>query len=444
MIPLDSYPKCMQLPIENDGRIWTGHAVFTYGNEIASGTVKVYLDCKRSPSVRFELTTNVGFAWPHLLLAVGDATLSTSGPLGQLSCTLSGREYASSTDGTSICGVVVNRHPVSFSDAKFVRAEFIVVNGPHIDGQTIADESSAYCGRIEHKLAGKKFVLDRLADRSTNSESQFRFTHIARCEFDSPTDGALVEVLATDLFRVLSLVNCRWVGVVGPWLYDDQGTCVRIVPFATKTAYLARTVSWHHRTDCVGFLEVFDCMVRAFQDHDRMDGLRTAFHWLIEAEQCAGGVEGSLILQQCALECLSWLEVVRTRELESKSKFDARTAASKITLLLSLFNINDSIPSKVPLIQSYATHHGKCNMIEVLTHVRNTLVHAEPAKVEKLLTRADGNDERSDLWFQVGGLLQQAFLAAIGYGGNFVNRSVAADYAIKALQQVPWAKSSKT
>jgi len=78
----------------------------------------------------------------------------------------------------------------------------------------------------------------------------------------------------------------------------------------------------------------------------------------------------------------------------------------------------------------------------VLADVRNGLIHAAPKQAARLFARDNGEEERSDLWYQCGGLLQQAMLASLGYEGQVLRRDVDAEYASGAVSDVLWAPSS--
>ena len=235
-------------------------------------------------------------------------------------------------------------------------------------------------------------------------------------------------------------MKCRWVGLLGPWLYDASGEQIGFRLSITKTMRNGGTISWCYETmrDC--FAELFPSVCYAFANEKRAASLQTALHWLIEAEQCAGGVEGAIVLQQAALECLAWLQVVQERRLCSESGFKSLPASDKIRWLLSLYGIEAAIPKESGPIRSYAKAFNLSDLIDVLVNVRNALVHAEPKKTERLFARKTGDDERSHLWYQVGGILQQAVLASIGYNGWMLRRDVDSVFAAGAVRRVPWAK----
>lgn len=251
-----------------------------------------------------------------------------------------------------------------------------------------------------------------------------------------------IEKLGATLFRTLSLMKCRWVGLIGPWVQFTGTSEQHFSPTVTKTTRNGSSLSWCQESMKGCFGELAPALANSLSDKTRGEAIRTGLHWLVESAQCAGGLEGAIILQQAALESLAWLEVVVERQLCRESGFKPLPASDKIRWLLSLHNISTAIPEESSAIESYAKAFNHRDLIDVLVDVRNALVHAEPKKVERLFNRHQGRQERQDLWYQVGGVLQQALLASIGYNGLMLRRDVEAelDWAVNAVQTVPWAR----
>ena len=122
----------------------------------------------------------------------------------------------------------------------------------------------------------------------------------------------------------------------------------------------------------------------------------------------------------------------------SVTKFKKLSAVQKIKRLVTLYGIPVDIPSKCPEVKAYAAEHGLNNLVEVMVDVRNALIHGTPHKVEKVFNRTNGETERSDLWFQIGGILEQVVLAVAGYEGEVVCRDSDARYRSGATREVPW------
>ncbi len=423
-------PKGLDAPIEigtavEQFEVWSGKTKFRQkGNETA-GQGRVFLDILPVPEFRFEFT-------PEPPLGAG---VLECGPLiGAIDChvTQTGEVYSGHIEGQAN-----NNDALPSSVASAV---YIVINGPNVNGSPIRRANQRFCGRMTAKAEGVEVIVDRLASKKQERRCIYDSTHVVRCAFSDGATIQEVDTVSTNLFRSLSLMKCRWVGLLGPWLYDSSEKEIGFRLSMTKTMRNDGTISWCHETmgDC--FAEFFPSVFSAFTNEKRSAPLQTALHWLIEAEQCAGGVEGAIILQQAALECLAWLEVVKERRLCSESGFKSLPASDKIRWLLSLHQIEAAIPDKSDPIRSYAKAFNLTDLIDVLVDVRNALVHAEPKKADRLFGRNKGDEERSDLWHQVGGILQQAVLASIGYNGVMLRRDVDSVFAASAVRRVPWAE----
>ena len=185
--------------------------------------------------------------------------------------------------------------------------------------------------------------------------------------------------------------------------------------------------------------QLFGCLELAYQDRERGDAIQTGLFWLIESELCAGGVEGSVILQQAALESLAWFVIVHDRKLCSPAGFEKLDASDKIRWLMSLYSIPTELPAHRSELRSYANQLTPMNDLPaILAEVRNAIVHGSPKKVERLLRLKCEGDERTELWYLIGGLLEQAVLAVAGYRGQILRRDVDTEWSANAVKPVPW------
>src|SRR6266446_6313316 len=58
---------------------------------------------------------------------------------------------------------------------------------------------------------------------------------------------------------------------------------------------------------------LFPGFMRLWKDPDWNQTLRVAIHWYVESNAQAGAIEGSLVLQQLAIELLAWRVFVEDR-----------------------------------------------------------------------------------------------------------------------------------
>ncbi|QDT24596.1 hypothetical protein HG66A1_64300 [Gimesia chilikensis] len=327
------------------------------------------------------------------------------------------------------------------SDSLFDSIKYLVINGPGLHGKFIQGSNSIYKGRTETKIDGFEIVIDQLSDKKKNVRSPFVFTHVIEVKFKNIGSNPDIDLIDSILHKTLSFMCGRWVGLVGPWGYSETGNLNRVFPRVTMASMNPPGLSWYYSMVKGTFEELFRCLYHAYNDPKRYEVLTTGIGWYIEAEQSAGLIDGSIVLQQAALETLAWFEVVEQRGLCSVNGFKALPASDKIRLLLSLYSIPTSLPAKSIELNAYAKEFNLDDLICVLVDVRNALVHGMPKKVEKLLSRPTGSNERIDLWYQINGLLAQAILATAGYQGKIICRSLDVEFIQSAIKDVPWKRN---
>lgn len=435
---MSSFPNGLALPITVDAStgnsvLWEGETELEFAGKSESGAAKVTLELIPQPELRFSFVPQVEKNLYDQLLhcPLGDAVIKAGKPLGDLKVRVA--RAADSYSGRVVANVLDSIGPTRM-------ARFGIINGPILHGSPINIGTTTIAARQKLVTSELEILIDACTVDRPDRSSIFECTHVAQCSFSSPISMKEVVEVADDLFRTLSLMKLGWVGVLGPWLFDEHGESTEFRAAVTKTTKIRRPISWYHETMQDTLSQLFPLISRAFRDKDRMEAIKTAFHWLIESELCAGGVEGSLILQQAALECLAWQEIVQSRRICSESGFKSLPASDKIRWLTSLYMIDPAIPARETDIVAYAKAFNLVDLVDVLVDVRNALVHAEPKKLTKLFSRANANMERIGIWFQAGGLLQQAFLAIIGYSGYVLRRDLDADFSLNAIKLAPWAK----
>ena len=425
--------------------LWSGDAELTQKSGKQKGNASVLIDTLPRPVVRFEFQVAAqsgpasGISLFRQLLdpnRFDAADLACGSPVGKL------KVHPTNVSGETLGGVVVEltEKPTEI----FGSAKFLVINGPSHRGSAIRRGRAAFAGRLESVTAGGPTVtVDGLSGAKQSARSVFAFTHIAEIRFESPQPIDRFEDVGNHLFRALSLMRGSWVGLVGPWLYID-GTLHTFSPSVTKAERNRSCQNWFPDAVLGVFEELFACLQTGYLDKARGEALQTGLHWLIESQQCAGGIEGSLVLEQAALESLAWFEIVKERKLCSPSGFEPLPASDKIRWLTSLYSIPTAIPPHCTEVVSYAKAYPPLNDLpDVLVDVRNALVHGSPKKVKRLFERPRGDDERTELWHLITGLLEQAVLAIAGYRGKILRRDIDAVWTTSAIKQVPWATATQ-
>jgi len=444
--PLSKYPIGLEFPFrwgcDQSTEIWSGNATLRKDNLASAGAAKVSFDFLPRPTWRFHFELSQKRSQQDQMskvfsgCATGEAILETYEFLGSLPVTISSSVVDSGSSSVSDSGLVNCVDPGDIPEIR--SALFGVINGPETQGRAISRGRTAMVGRLSTSVPGLKVTLDSLSTSSPDSRTCFSPTHVARLDFDHLVSAAEIEKAKLTLFWTLSMMRQGWVGLVGPWCYADNDKLLSVQTGITKTARLPLGQTWCHHKIEDAFENLFASVSKQLADTTRSEPLVSAMHWLIESEQCAGAVEGSIILQQAAFECLAWLEIVQTRKLCSPDGFKNLPAADKIRWLLSLKNISAEIPVKSQDVMRYAREFNLRCLTDVMVEVRNALIHAEPKKTAKLFSRQSGSDERTQLWHQIGGILQQAVLASLGYDSLMMRRDVDEKYAANAVVDVPW------
>jgi hypothetical protein len=204
------------------------------------------------------------------------------------------------------------------SDAASISgATFLVINGPDVNGSPIRRDRSAGCGRMCAEVDGMNITVDRLKFETQDRRNTYATTHVARCDFAGKVSSDDIRSVAANLFRSLSLMKCRWVGVVGPWLHDTEGKSIGFRAMVTKTMRNGGAISWCHDTMHDAFSQLYPAVHGAFCDSGCSQSIQASLHWLLEAEQCSGGIEGAIILQQALLASLGYRGRMLRRDVDA-------------------------------------------------------------------------------------------------------------------------------
>jgi hypothetical protein len=171
-----------------------------------------------------------------------------------------------------------------------------------------------------------------------------------------------------------------------------------------------------------------------WKDESNKDFLITVIHWYVEANSNAAFIEGSIIIAQTALELLyNWL-IIEQKKLIIGNDAEGLSASNKIRLVISELNIDPSIPVRYSELLEFSQQSNADIMDapEVLTKVRNALIHGQEKKRKELIKmepQAKYQALQTALWY-----IELAILKIIKYDGKYWNR------AEQKNELVPWKK----
>jgi hypothetical protein len=343
-----------------------------------------------------------------------------------------GLDVASGSGGLKIEAERTTQPWLDLNAPKIDRVDFFLVNFAQTLGAMIRTSStSRYAGRQGFEFDGWRMKVDLLPDsphKVLRESGGYGFTHsVSVSRHDGkPFAASEAEQLLKRLYWGFTFINGA-----------------RTTP-ALHTGYVGARPVWRdwcffisdpwnsHRSSLPKHGEVGP-FVRALSSLLQRKGTRTieaCIHWYVEANNCGGGVEGSLVMILTALERLAWLELVQLRRCLSRDGFEKLPAHDKVAALLSILGIPLDVPPELPTLAAQAAQRKPAlNGVRQLCELRNRIVH--PPK----------QDEEEDVPFE---LLEQAWryglhflelaiLRLAGFEGKYANRVLHAECL------VPWA-----
>jgi len=182
---------------------------------------------------------------------------------------------------------------------------------------------------------------------------------------------------------------------------------------------------------------------KTLQDSIWQNPLKSIIQWYIEAVRAAGGLEGSIVLLQTALETLAWVLIVDVQKtpveiFDGEKKKLKTSAAEKINRLLKAINVSNKIPNSLAQLKSYSNGFEKERDRDdgpvALCRVRNSIAHASPDNRRKLYALDDSviiETRRLALWY-----VELSILWILQYQGNYFNR--VSDSNKLKVELVPW------
>jgi hypothetical protein len=229
-----------------------------------------------------------------------------------------------------------------------------------IMGETVRNHDRAWRGRLILKSDIMHLVLDETKAatdliKGLKDQSGFALTHVGTLE---RTDDALLnydqaEDILAALHYFFSFVRGFWCGpILEVGRLDNKIIWRRWThPKLTPWKYVE---SWFPRHDNLNNIrkvnDAFHGFMMRWDDQLWKTPVKHSIHWYIESNLGAGGIEGSIILAQAALELLGWVYLVEdsaTAKL-SATDFNKRMQAhDRIRNLLNEFGIPTNIPTSL-------------------------------------------------------------------------------------------------
>jgi hypothetical protein len=194
--------------------------------------------------------------------------------------------------------------------------------------------------------------------------------------------------------------------------------------------------SWLPASSPLNLDDLFVGFCTRWNDKSWRSPLISSIAWLVEANAPGTALESRIVLGQVAIDLLSWVHLVETRRMHSRSDFKRLSAAGRIRALLHDIGVPTSVPDYLAHLPELC-HGDSYDGPGVITRLRNALVHAtednrlavESLKRPQLL-------ECSELTLQY---LELCLLAVCGYSGVYVRRGWRRGWKGEDETQVPWS-----
>ena len=214
-------------------------------------------------------------------------------------------------------------------------------------------------------------------------------------------------------------------GGVRRWF--QWGTTRMSEPVYTPTWFNAKHPDW--------LSPLCDGLLLLKRHEEAADAVRTALYWYVRSNTRGAGIDGSLILTQCALELLSWFVIVqRNRALTEPGYGQLSSASERLRLMLTLLGIPWAVPAGLPDLVASAKQEEWDDLPDAIVEARNYLAHPTQSRSGK--RRAKRDLPWYELWHAGQWLLELVILRLLGYEGRYRNRTRLRDF--QPVENVPW------
>lgn len=173
-------------------------------------------------------------------------------------------------------------------------------------------------------------------------------------------------------------------------------------------------------------------------DRTWKDPFELAIYWYVHANECAGGVEGSLVLTQTAFEMLAWTYLVEDRGILTKQTWKQLSgAAARIERLLTEMGIPCELPvNECPDLGAWARSAGRDGSgPDALVGIRNAFVHPDTKTLKKAL--AVPASAKREAWQLALLYLESVILMLLNYDGSIYSR-IRSGYPTEVKVEKPW------
>lgn len=338
---------------------------------------------------------------------------------------------------------------IEFGDlTRCARIRFHIPNFTFFNGQPVREGASSMCAEravLEH--GGFRIIINRAQpygdplEDDLPREGGYGITHVGQIEHLGGTAFALADALPVldCLSYFLSFCRAAWTCPILLCAEDCNGAVIgeRWALDHLVDRY-KNVMSWLPTKEHVysQLFQVFQGYAVAFFSTLWGKAVRVATQWYVESS--TGAIEKSIVLTQAAFEVIAWTRLVLETSSLSATEWSSRSLpfAEKLRRLLTTCSIPETLPTGLTSLAAYSAECGAADGPQVLTSVRNSLVHPNLAKLERLqrCPAAAADAWAMGLWY-----LDLLLLHISGFSGRYSNRTVTGCWRGEEIMLVPWA-----
>lgn len=313
-----------------------------YGEVTERNTGSVSFDWLPTPRVKFECSSNTA----RLLVLPDDLHLSIPGQVAPVAVILTGANAFPIKLSGIIKGLLTQQ-----SAQNLTCVLFHLVNFYNFEGLWISSSSASWSGRAVLRANNWQVTIDRIEkfsdmEKSLEASGGYAITHVGKVERIDRSEFTPQEAkkLLDGLHYFFSFARGIWSTPIIPVGFDANGTKVWESWYASNVDSWRLVLSWFNQ-EHQSLTDLFPGFLNTWQDPNLQEPIKIAIHWYVESCKMVAAVGGSIVLEQVALEMLSWVEVVERENAFTNDAFDKLPAFKKIEKLLKVCKIPICVPA---------------------------------------------------------------------------------------------------
>lgn len=345
-------------------------------------------------------------------------------------------ECSGSIHGLLLKGASMPIHELRFSLANF--PEFLGAKVKSIDKNTghrycldsITVNGNGWTLRIDQRFKAGELLAEVAA------KGGYISTH--SCSLKR-ADGELFEQSSA-----LDMINCltyffgflagRWCGPVLPVGFMNKSDKLEIYGSYLLTPTLNGD-SWFPMDHSLDIIDLLSGFLTLWDSNAWADPLKQAIHWLVAANTNQNAVETSMVAAFVPIEMLCWLILMESKAQYSVKQFKQMQADAKLSELLRVCNIPNSLPGHLTSLRNDLSEQGNLAASTALVEIRNAITHPRKTKrdfLKKLSGIARCQAKELCLEF-----VELVLLKSMAYIGRYRRRAYGG-WSGEEYTRVPW------